>query len=289
MNKSRTMIVLIMLLLLGIACETGPVPTSILSPTVTVAPDKTRSVAVVPTMKPTMTSTPALTSQSVPVWQILFAGAPCAELNGDCTSYMGMPTYYYSLNSDGTEFRQIETVSENEGLPPVPQGAPVPYGRPQLSPNHSSLVYYTNDVPRGLYLVDVASGKTSLLLSSKAIPGSPGFFYPVCWSPDGSAVRFSVRFQEGQQRRDTFYSIDTGGQGLRMLFTLTKIGDPSLGWAMQAGTCSPDGREVAFSIYVDPKGGLYVLNLDTGQWRQILTDYGVYRLITKDSTANPKP
>jgi hypothetical protein len=268
-------------------------PTTELTPssTATIAPDPTRLVATMPIVKPTTMPIFTPTLKPVPVWQIFFDGAPCAELNGDCTAYPGMPTYHYSLNSDGTELKQIETISGSEvlALPPIPRGAPVPYGRPQLSPNHSSLVYYTNDVPRGLYLVDVASEKTSLLLSSKAILGSPGFFYPVCWSPDGSEVRFSVRFQEGQQRRDAFYSIDTNGQSLKILFTLMGVGSPSLDWAMHDGTCSPDGQEVAFSIYPDPKGGLYVLNLDSGQWRQVLAGYGVYRLMTKNSAANSKP
>ncbi|MBI5567906.1 MAG: hypothetical protein HY870_23620 [Chloroflexi bacterium] len=235
-----------------------------------------------------MTPTP----KPVPVWQILFAGASCIDLQGDCTAtYMGMPTNYYSLNSDGSELHQIDTVPELAGLvrPPIPPGAPFPNGWPQPSPDRSSLVYYTNDVPSGLYLVDVAIGKTSLLLSGKAIPGSPGFFYPVCWSPDGSAVRFSVRFQAGQQRRDTFYSIDANGHNLKMLFALTSVGEPSPDWAMHAGTCSPNSQEVAFSMEPDPKGGLYVLNLDNGQWRQILTGYSVYRLITKDFIANSKP
>jgi hypothetical protein len=157
MSKSRSVIVLIAFLLFGAACQSKPVRTSILSTTATIVPDKIRSVVVVPTVKPTMTSTLTPTPQPVPMWQILFAGASCADLQGDCTAtYMGMPTNYYSLNSDGTEVRQTET-AENEGvptLPSLPQDAPHPYGRPQLSPDHASLVYYTNHAPHGLHLVD---------------------------------------------------------------------------------------------------------------------------------------
>jgi len=137
-----------------------------------------------------------------------------------------------------------------------------------------------------LYLLDAASEKVNLLLSSKAISRSPGFFYPVCWSPEGTAIKFYVRFQEGQQRRDTFYSIDRNGQNLKALFTLTDLMSSQAEWAINAGTCSPDNRELAFSL--DQNGKLYILDLDSGQWRQILTDYGVYRLTTKDLIADSR-
>jgi hypothetical protein len=237
------------------------------------------------------TSAPA--PRPAPIWSVLFAGAPCAELNRDCTASMNAPTYYYSINSDGSNLLQIETVPELAGLvkPPVPIDAPSPTGWPQLSPDGASLVYYayyTKETPSGLYAVDIDNGKASLLLSSKSIPDSPGLFYPDCWSPDGTAIRFYVRFQDGQERRDTFYSVSRDGTHLKQLFTLENLADTQVSWAINSGTCSPDGREVAFSLYPDPRGSLYVLNLDSGQWRQVLADYGVYRLITKDFIAPSK-
>jgi len=274
MPKHRQPVTIIALLLITTSCNV-------------VANQSTSTIPL--TSKPTATfvATAAPTPLPAPIWSMLFAGAPCAELNGDCTSYMNAPTYYYAINSDGSELHQIETVPELAGLvrPPVPVDAPSPAGWPQPSSDGQALVYYafyTKKTPSGLYVVDIDSGKAKLLLSSKLIPGSPGFFYPVCWSPDGTTIRFYVRFQDGQERRDTFYSVNRDGTDLKPLFTLTDLGDSQMDWAIHSGTCSPDGREVAFSLDPDPRGGLYVLNLDRGQWRQVLANHGVYRLVTKD-------
>lgn len=283
MNKSRSIVLLIALILVGTACQTRPEPISVTSPTTTMV----RPITVAPIAKSTMISTLTLTFNPVPVWQILFAGAPCTELVAKCMTSMGSPTYYYSINSDGSDLRQVESLTGSI-TSPLPQHTS-PVGAPQPSPDRSSWVYYTNgapDVPRGLYLLDTTSEKESLLLSSKAISGSMGFFYPVCWSSDGTAIRFYVRFQEDQQRRDTFYSVDRNGQNLKELFTLTDLMDTHTEWAINAGTCSPDNRELAFSL--DQDGKLYLLDLNSGQWRQILTNYGVYRLATKDLIANSK-
>ena len=206
------------------------------------------------------------------VWQIFFRGAPCAELVEECMASMGSPEYNYSMYSDGTGLQEVAEIpkSSQPSLPvPLPEGAPFPSCSPQPSPDSSLSTYYSNDHLRGLYVVDNTS-QVRLLIDMNDIPGT-SWLRPACWTSDGAAVRFCVQLQEEEkQQENVFYSINQNGENLRRLFVLTGLSDSIYGV-----TCSPDNGEMIFRLF-EEGGELYLLGFETGEWRPILTGYGVY-------------
>ncbi|MGB9619984.1 MAG: hypothetical protein ACPL7K_06205, partial [Armatimonadota bacterium] len=110
-------------------------------------------------------------------------------------------------------------------------------------------------------------------------------FGPVCWTPDGSAVRFVLRAGNWPEVNAYFpspvnalYAIDRDGENLRLLYVITDV-HGLINW----GDCSPDNREMAFSFGYE----LYIINLDTGNWRRILADYLVDRIRTCPTESAP--
>jgi len=204
-------------------------------------------------------------------------------MSDDCAPFDDTPTYHYSINSDGTGLEKVE----EEALPFTFR----PPLRPQLSPD-GSLLAIVPDVGR-LDIRDVASGKTRVRLSirygiqklniqveggetrSVDLPFSwvSNFFGPACWTPDGSAVRFIIgagTYPEVNASYPTqmsaLYAIDRDGENLRLLYVITDV-HGLISW----GDCSPDNREMAFSTGL----GLYIINLDSGEWRKVLADYHI--------------
>jgi len=255
---------LLFMLLAG--CQPGAIPT-ILTPIPT----------ELPTTTPLPTATYTLTP--VPVWRILFSGFPCDEERDTCQPFDDTRDYYYSINSDGTDLREIPAFPS---LPVPPESLPPHYlmPPPQLSPDGSHWAYLATD---GLYIFDVRSGKTRRLFQSSGRPGGA-----ICWISNDS-IKFDVRSERNGEWLDTFYSIDLNGEHLRPLFTLS-----GLGYLVNTGDCSPGKQELAFS----PGVGLYILDLNNGKWRKILSDYSVWIIRTapiEDSelhggpNANSKP
>ena len=249
--KYRTRIILVTLLTLLAACRAGPVPTLPLPPTTT--------ATLLPTATPTLTSTPIPTPTLTPtplpaVWQILFTGFPC-EGRTMCVPFDDTQNYYYSINSDGTGLEQLQ-VSSFPPVPSLPEGAPplLPgsfNASPHLSPDGSLLAYFSDD--RGLYIVDIESGKATLLFRPEGTSGTTFFVGPACWSPDGLTIRFVMKSRQGNERQPpAFYTIAVDGSDLRLLFTLPGLEDMAVGGCSD---CSPDGRELAFSIPESPVEG----------------------------------
>jgi len=203
------------------------------------------------------------------VWQVFFRGAPCAELVKGCMASMGSPEYYYSMYSDGTGLQEIAGFPQLPAIPSLPEGAPALSRFPHLSPDGLLAVYYSIDHPRGLYVVDNTRNEARLLIGVDSMPGANSFG-PACWTPDGSAIRFSVQFQEEGKWQNALYYIDHSGENLNKLFTVTGLYD-----SMHTGMCSPDNREMIFEPLWE---GLYVLNLESGEWKPILADYATYGL-----------
>ena len=255
-------------LLLGLAgcgqgAPTRPPATRTPAPTVTTPAMATASPS--PTSTPLPTATPTPTSTPVPVWQIAFSGAPCSEMSHGCQPFDDTPTYYYVINNDGTGLERVDAMP-SATTPAPPDGLPDHFilCPPQLSPDGSHLAYAAMG---GLYIVDMASGETRNVFRPDSIPGSSPVLGPFCWTPDGSLVRFVVRSREDTIWVNTFYAIDYNGDTLRLLFRLT-----DLGMWIGPGDCSPDNQEMAFSLM---SYELYVIYLDTGEWRRILADYDV--------------
>ncbi len=81
-----------------------------------------------------------------PVWRIYFEGAPCAELGYHCDSGFPGGEYYikrYWLYSDGTGLQEIERIPPFQPIP-LPEGAPRCSNYPQLSPDGTLAVCYSD-------------------------------------------------------------------------------------------------------------------------------------------------
>ncbi len=266
--KHACTMVAIAFLLLGLA---GCVPSSTSTPTVLPTASRTPLPVMTPlptasrTPSPTMThmlaTTTALPTVTIPlltptgpapasVWRILFKGFPCPV--PDCEISEDTKSYYYSINSDGTGLKEIP---EFPPLPTPPKDSPGHFLQPppQLSPDGSLWAYAAGD---GIYVFDVKSGKARRIFQSNHRPGGA-----ICWTPDG-LIKFHRTGEENEWKNE-FYVMDSNGEHLRLLFTVS-------GLSGVGGDCSPDGRELASGGI-----GLHVVDLITGTWRKILSDYRV--------------
>jgi len=250
----RIGITLTVLLVLAAACLGSPPPAPTRTPTATGFPPT-------PTLTPMPTAT--ATSTPVPTWPILFHGAPCEETESECLVPHDKPIAYYSIESDGSGLEQVTEFPS--GLLP-PEGSPRPYGEPRFSPDGRLLAYAASE---GLYVADTAGGAGGYIFRPEDVPGvNP--VGPVCWMPDGESLKFVLRRWEEGRWHNEFYRIGVHGEEPRLLFTLSDL--DSFVWT---GVCSPDGREMAFAInpYGHKETGIYLVDLESGKWRRILTQY----------------
>lgn len=264
------MLTLMAMLPLLEACGARPALPSPLIPTVptpsAVLTREQPTATPIPTPTPSPLPSPTLTPVSVPVWRFVFAGAPCSELDMDCMPSPGFPLSYYLINSDGSGLEKME-----EPPPPVvpPPGKAPPhliFYEPQLSPDGSYMAYIAKD--GDLYIADMKSGEARRIFTYTWDLG------PVCWTADGMAVRFIVPSRDPNGNPiNTFFQIDRDGRNLQQLFTISDLGN-----FIGTGVCSPDGRELVFSFRWG--GELYIVNLESGEWRKILPDYGVFGVLS---------
>lgn len=266
--KQVTMAVVVTFLLLGaVSCTPLSTPTPTVLPTTphTPLPAMTRLPAASRTPLPTMTRVLATSTvlptvtmpvptpsgpAPVSVWRILFKGFPCPV--PDCEIFEDTKDYYYSINSDGTDLKEIAAFPP---LPAPPEGTPGHFLQPppQLSPDGSLWAYAAGD---GIYIFDVKNGRARRIFQSNHRPGGA-----ICWTPDG-LIKFHRTGEENEWKNE-FYVMDSNGEHLRLLFTIS-------GLSGVGGDCSPNGRELASGGI-----GLYVVDLITGTWRKILSDYRV--------------
>ncbi len=215
-----------------------------------------------------------------PVWRVHFQGAPCARL-GEPWCDFGFPgsegyISYYSFYSDGTGLQEIAEFPQS-------------FRDHRLSPDGSfstySLLYDSVEGSAGLYVKDLSSGEARYLVGPEDIPGvtSAHRLVPACWTPDGSKIRFYVRFQENEHWKGAFYSIDLNGENLQRL-----LASPGLeGWeSLAIGACLPDSQEMLFPIDSGNLTGLYLVNLERNEWRPILRGYSIHDMVVK-SVATP--
>ena len=262
--KANIAAIALVFLLAGCSPAVISVPTESSIP---IVPTKTN----VPTLSPTFTpTTPVIpTPISTPsVWEIWFRGYSCEGMEL-CGEGQNPTSSYFSINSDGTELRQVEissmpTPQLPDGAPPLPDGFSTV---PQISPDESMLTYGARENEIfGLYLVDIQTGQTTLLYETEAIEDHLFWIGTACWSPDGQTIDFMLHSRAGMNNQPpVMYRINRDGSHLQALYSFPGLENA---WF---GNCSPDGQEIVLSIPGNTEivtNGLYLINRNTGQMKQ---------------------
>jgi Tol biopolymer transport system component len=183
-----------------------------------------------------------------------------------------MPKSYYSIKSDGSDLRPLDittfpsSISLPENAPQLRPRDPPPY----LSPTGTEIAYGTGPEEPSLYVVNLSTGQIERVFQISESEDTFVDVGPVCWSPDGT-LKFFVRSGKGDGRLTyRVYAIARNGLNPKELFTLPEgvFGQP---------ICSPDGQEIALASSSDEpnQNGVVVVNLNTGEIRQILHTYHV--------------
>lgn len=139
----------------------------------------------------------------------------------------------------------------------------------ELSPEGDALLAWGR-MPEGelrLYVQEIGAPTPPLLLYTYPNEDLETNFVAVRWLPDGSAVEFLL----DTRPENTFFRINRDGSDLTPGVSLPEQ------FQVQLGDWSPDGEEFAFSHVEEDrtKTGLYIVDLQTGNWRQFLSGYHV--------------
>ena len=225
---------------------------------------------------------------------IAFATSNCvyvSDLTGNnsvCLVSEGFPAgYRFSLDNSclTTYFRVLESESavakvrlqrnclnteetENIGVFEFHElpARPVIY---DLSPQGDVLLAHgrMRDGELRLYVQEIGQPAPPRLLFTYPNEDLSGRIVAIRWLPDGSAIDFLLR----NQSDNTFYRVS------RVNGDITK--GISLPEQLQAelGDWSPDGNQFSFSHVEEDgtKSGLYIIDLQTGEWRQILSKFHI--------------
>jgi hypothetical protein len=142
--------------------------------------------------------------------------------------------------------------------------APVHY---QLSPQGDALLAHGRmaDGELRLYVQDIGRPAPPHLLFTQPKEDLGSRIVAVRWLPDGKAIEFLLRTQPA----DTFYRVNRDDGDITTGVSLPEQ------FQAQLGDWSPDGRQFAFSHVEEDgsKSGLYLIDLQTGEWRQILSGF----------------
>lgn len=138
----------------------------------------------------------------------------------------------------------------------------------RLSPQGDRLLAYGQNLQGGvsLYITQIRGNESPRLYSEQNSGG------PIRWRPSGETIEFLVL-----GRPNTFFTVDTGQQIVLPRVSLD-------GFTVMTGDWSPDGSEFAFSYSTDnlqpARSGIYVLDFESGEWRQILAEFYVLNIFT---------
>lgn len=138
-----------------------------------------------------------------------------------------------------------------------------------FSPRGDALLVYGQDSSQqAQLLVHDIGGDTRLIYSS----ASEYFTGAARWLPDGQKIEFTGTgyFTPSSTVTATFNLIERDGSNLETRLNIVADLDVS------EGTWSPDGQQFAFTSgnYGTPEeSGLYILDLNTGEWRQVLSHF----------------
>ncbi len=143
--------------------------------------------------------------------------------------------------------------------------------RYKLSPQGDAVLAY-GQAPDGtlsLYLQEILSPTPPLLLHAYPNAERTSSIVAARWLPDGSGIEFLLR--GGYQSQEMFYQISRDGHSLTTGISLPEQ------FQVETGDWSPDGHQFAFSHIEEDrtKTGLYVVDLQTGEWRQILSGFHI--------------
>ena len=143
--------------------------------------------------------------------------------------------------------------------------------RYKLSPQGDAVLAYgqARDETLSLYVQEILSPTPPLLLHAYPNPVRTSSIAAARWLPDGSGIEFLL--SEGYQSQKTFYRISRDGLSLTIGISLPEH------FQVEMGDWSPDGHQFAFSHIEEDrtKAGLYVVDLQTGEWRQILAGFHI--------------
>ena len=277
--KPKIAAIALVFLLVGCTPATISIPTES-SPPTTVVFTKASNPIPSPILTPaeqvnlTLIPTPA-------VWEIWFYGYPCEGLElCENTGEGPHPKYsYFSINSDGTNLKPVDISSIP--TPQLPAGAPSlsdGYATvPQISPDQSTLVYGAReDGIFGLYLVDIQTGEITKLYQTETMKDHLFWIGTACWSADSQTIDFMLHSRAGMDNQPpVLYKINRDGSNLQALYSFTGLENT---WF---GNCSPDGQEIVLSQPGSPQveeNGLYLIDRNTGQMKQILSGYSASRV-----------
>jgi hypothetical protein len=152
----------------------------------------------------------------------------------------------------------------------------------RLSPKGNRLLAYIQTVDGGdirLYVQPLESGGTPHLLFSSPPKSCGSSWYqdigPYTWSSDGKTVEMLWSSVCDGQAENIFYQIDPEEK-------LSKIRTTIRGISIDWGDWTPDNRAFAFWYYPirggsrdapsGDKAGVYGLEFDTGEWKQIVSE-----------------
>jgi TolB protein len=153
----------------------------------------------------------------------------------------------YIANIDGKRARQL-TPRDRQGRSLDADASWSPDGR--------RIVFASSRTPKGLYIMDVRTGKFEHFAAAGEDAEDPA------WSPDGRRIAF-------QSKRDgnlEIYVINLDGTGLSRL-TDHPAADGRPAW-------SPDGQWIAFESDRDGKLDIYVMRADGSDVRRITSNAG---------------
>jgi Tol biopolymer transport system component len=161
---------------------------------------------------------------------------------------------------------------ELEGAAWAPDGERLAYGAESLG---------GNPVINGLYVLDLATGKSRQIRPFKRSSGYGGW-YEIAWSPNGKRIAYVSREFQGASR---IVIVDADGSHATILAT----GDAQFaGWP----SWSPDGTRIAYATTrvadrgeptAPVDGSIYVIRSD-GTQRQLIAEHGTAPAWSPDGT-----
>lgn len=259
----KAVIVVIALILLLAACTHAGrlIPTTIYATPVNPIITPSTQVSLTPSPTPS-------------VWQIWFRGYSCEGMELCGEGQQPISSSYFSIQSDGTglnpeQVLTLPTPQLPDGAPPLPDGFS---SVPQVSPDKSTLVYGAKEnLIYGLCLVDIQTGQATKIYQTETIQNHLFWIGTPCWSADGQTIDFMLHSRAGMDNQPpVMYRINRDGSHIQALYSF-----PGLENAWFA-SCSPDGQEIVLSLPGIPRNeenGLYLINRNTGQFKQILSGY----------------